>query len=132
MADVDDARRIALSLPTTTEGQSEDGRQVAFQVNGKGFAWTYMERVEGQRGRVAHPDVLAIRVANEGEKQILLASDPGKFFTSAHYNGFPAILVRLAAVEADELAELLTEGWRSRAPRKLVAAFDAEVNVGRA
>jgi hypothetical protein len=125
MADLEDARRIALSFPESIQGENEDGRQVGFSVNGKGFAWTYMERVEGQRGRVPRPDVLAVRVANEDEKQMLLTSDPAKFFTTAHYNGFPAVLVRLAAIETDELTELLTDAWRCRAPRKLVKTFDA-------
>ena len=51
---------------------------------------------------------------------MLLASDPAKFFTEPHYNGFPAVLVRLRAVEADELRELITDAWRCQAPPRLV------------
>ena len=57
-------------------------------------------------------DVFAVRVADEEEKQVLIASDPEKFFTEPHYNGFPAVLIRLAAIENDELAELITDAWR--------------------
>jgi hypothetical protein len=60
-------------------------------------------------------------VAGQGVKQELLASsNGGKFFTEPHYNGFPAILVRLPAIEEDELRELLTDAWRCQAPRALV------------
>jgi len=125
MADVDDVRRIALSFPATTQSGS------GFGVNEKGFAWFYQEKVEGQRGRVERRDVLAVRVPNLWEKDALIASDAEKFFTTAHYNGYPAILVRLPAIGTDELTELLTEAWRSRAPRPLVRAFDAEVNAAK-
>jgi len=64
--------------------------------------------------------VLAVRVANEPEKQMLLASDDEKFFTEPHYNGFPAVLVRLAELDAEELTELLTDAWRTKAPKKLL------------
>jgi len=70
--------------------------------------------------RVPRPDVIAIRVRNLEEKEVLLASDTTKFFTEPHYNGFPAVLVRLAAVEVDELEELIVDAWRCQAPRSLV------------
>ena len=69
-------------------------------------------------------DVVAIRVANGAEKEALLASSPEKYFTEPHYNGFPAVLVRLAAVDPDELAELITDAWLCQAPRALVRNFD--------
>jgi hypothetical protein len=65
--------------------------------------------------------VLAVRVASLAEKEELLAADPEKFFTEPHYNGFPAVLVRLPAIDADELAELITDAWRCQAPRALAA-----------
>jgi hypothetical protein len=73
---------------------------------------------------VPNPDVIAVRVANAEEKEMLLASDEEKFFTEPHYNGFPAILIRLAAIDADELEELIVEGWRAQAPRALVKELD--------
>ncbi len=86
--------------------------------------WVWMERVQPNRPRVANADVAAVRVANEADKQMLIASDPERFFTEPHYNGFPAVLVRLAAIDVDELEELLIDVWRCLAPRVLVADFD--------
>ena len=62
-----------------------------------------------------------MRVASLAEKEELLAADPEKFFTEPHYNGFPAVLVRLPAIDAGELAELITDAWRCQAPRALAA-----------
>lgn len=125
MATQDDVRRLALALPDAVE---EDGK-FAFAVPNrgklKGFAWVWQERVEPKKPRVPNPEVLAVRVADAGEKEELLAAEPDVFFTEPHYNGFPAVLVRLAAIEVDELAELLTDAWRCQAPRALVRTFDA-------
>jgi hypothetical protein len=68
--------------------------------------------------------VLAIRVANLEEKEALLATGEAHFFTEPHYNGFPAILVRLPLIDVDELRELLIDGWRCQAPKTLVAAWE--------
>lgn len=125
MATQEDVRRIALSLP---EAFKEDGG-FAFAVlnrgKRKGFAWVWQERIVPKKPRVPNPDVIALRVANEDEKQLLLAASTEKFFTEAHYNGFPAILVRLPAIDGDELAELITDAWRCQAPSALVTEFDA-------
>ena len=125
MATQDDVRRLALALPDAVE---EDGK-FAFAVPNrgklKGFAWVWQERVEPKKPRVPNPEVLAVRVADAGEKEELLAAEPDVFFTEPHYNCFPAVLVRLAAIEVDELAELLTDAWRCQAPRALVRTFDA-------
>ncbi len=121
MADQDDVRRIALSLPGTLEsGLGFRVQNPAAKSGSKQFAWVWHERVRPGQPRVPRPDVLAVRVAGEAEKKMLLASDPAKFFTEPHYNGFPAVLVRLPAVAADELRELLTDAWRCQAPRGLV------------
>jgi hypothetical protein len=124
MADQSDVRRIALSLPDT----SEDDDRFAFSVRSgskqKGIAWIWMERVEPKKPRVPQPEVIAIRVANQSEKEMLLAADEEKFFTEPHYHGFPAILVRLAAIDADELTELITDAWRCQASKALVKAFE--------
>ena len=124
MADQDDVRRIALSLPETIEGEDRFAFSVRNGANDKGFAWNWMERVEPKKPRVPRDDVLAVRVANQAEKEMLLKSDPEKFFTEPHYNGFPAVLVRLPAIDVDELAELLTDAWRCQAPRALVKEFE--------
>src|SRR5207248_10458708 len=99
MATEEDVRRIALSLPDVTEGEGT----LAFGVAGKAIAWSWKERIDPRKPRVENRDVLAVRVANEDEKQGLLAANPAVFFTEPHYNGFPAILVRLAAIDAAEL-----------------------------
>ena len=131
MADQSDVRRLALALPATTE--DVDGR-FAFSVRSaskdKGFAWVWLERIDPKKARVPRPDVLAVRVANTADKEMLLASDPAKFFTEPHYNGFPAVLVRLDAVAVDELEELLTEAWRCQAPKALVKELDRQREDG--
>ena len=124
MADQNDVRRIALRLPDTTEAVGHFAFSVRNGAKEKGFAWVWMERPESKKPRVPRPDVLAVRVANREEKDALLAADPQKFFTEPHYNGFPAVLVRLTAIDTDELAELIMDAWRSQAPRKLVRAYD--------
>ena len=116
MATQEDVRRIALSLPGARE---EEGR-FAFAVENrgkeKGFAWVWLERLAPRKPRVPRPDVLAVRVRDEGEKAALIGGDPDRFFTEPHYNGFPAVLVRLPAVTKAELAKLLLEAWRCQAP----------------
>jgi hypothetical protein len=120
MADQDDVRRIALALPETVE----DDERFAFSVrNGpklRGIAWVWSERLEPRKPRVPNPEVLAVRVANAAEKQTLLDSDPEVYFTEPHYNGYPAVLVRLSAISLEELREILTEAWRCQAPKALV------------
>jgi hypothetical protein len=117
MADQSDVRRIVLGLPQVEEAAGE----FAFRVGGKLIAWAWLRRAAPGEPRVASPDVLAMRVANLREKEELLAADPEKFFTEAHYDGYPIVLVRLPAVGERELTELLTDAWRSRAPKRLIA-----------
>ena len=126
MASQHDVRRIALALPGAV--QHEEGFSFAVLHRGKtkGFVWIWRERVAPKKPRIPNPEVMAIRVADEAEKELLLSSDPQKFFTEPHYNGYPAILVRLSAIDVEELAELITDGWRCQAPREIVCAFDAQ------
>ena len=71
------------------------------------------------------PDALVLRVVDLGEREALLQGQPEAFFTTPHYDGHPAVLVRLEAVDPEELAELLEEAWRLRAPKRVIAAYDA-------
>jgi hypothetical protein len=112
-------RRVALSFPETEEA----GGRFAFAVRNKGklkeFVWVWMERVVPKKPRVPNPGVIAVRVANLGQKDLLLAADPVKFFTEPHYAGYPAVLVRLDAVNVADLEVLIAEAWRCQAPAAL-------------
>ena len=125
MASQSDVRRIALSLPETEEGTDRFAFSVRAGARTKGFAWVWMERTTPKQLRVPNPDVLAVRVANLVEKDALLEVDPTRFFTEPHYNGFPAVLVRLPVIEEDELEDLIIDAWRCQAPRALVRQYDA-------
>jgi hypothetical protein len=120
MASQRDVRRIALALPGVRETEGRFAFAVESREREKGFAWEWRERVHPRKARVPRPDVLAVRVRNGVDKAMLLAGDPERFFTEPHYNGFPAVLVRLRAVTAAQLRPLLAEAWRCVAPRALV------------
>lgn len=123
MANQSLVRRIALSLPGAVEAQKGFAFSVLQGDKQKGFAWVWQERVNPKKPRVPNPAVLAIRVADLDEKTTLLALDREKFFTEPHYDGFPAVLVRLPKVKAAELRHLLTAAWRCLAepPKKKAA-----------
>lgn len=116
MATQADVRRIALSLPGTVEAEDHFAFSVASKGKPKGYVWVWMERVVPKRPRVAQPKVVAARVASLVDKDLLLRAHPTKFFTEPHYDGFPAILVRLSAVTVKELRPIITEAWRCQAP----------------
>jgi hypothetical protein len=130
VATQDDVRRAALALPDTVEADDRFAFSVMNKGKAKGIAWVWQERVHPKKARVPNPEVVAIRVQHEAEKQALLAEDDEKFFTEPHYNGFPAILVRLAAIEPDELEELIIDAWRCLAPKGLVDAYDEAAETG--
>ena len=73
-----------------------------------------------------NPDALVLRVVHLGEREALLQGDPETFFTTPHYDGYPAVLVHLHKVDPTELAELLEDAWRLQAPKRLVAQYDAD------
>jgi hypothetical protein len=122
MATPADVRRIALSLPAAEKVRD----RFAFGVRSKGklkaFAWVWMERVWPKKPRVPNSGVIAVRVASLAEKERLLAAYPAGCFTEPHYDGFPAVLVRLNAVTVRDLKRLVTEAWRSQAPVDLTGA----------
>jgi len=124
MATQNDVRRIALALPETVEGDGHFAFSVRNKNKLKGFVWVWLERVDPKKGRVPQPKVIAVRVASLVEKDLILSSDSEKFFTEPHYNGYPAILVRLAKVNVRELRVLITDAWRCQAPKALVKAHD--------
>jgi hypothetical protein len=113
MSDWETVREIALSFPGVEE--ATDGR-TAFRVRGKLFAWMSRARDGG---------TLAVRVDRD-EKQLLLDARPDLYFTTPHYDGYPALLVHLDSSARDELTERLEDAWLSRAPKRLAAAFLGE------
>ena len=119
MADAEDVRRLALGLPQVEEIDS-DGFD--FRVGGRGFVWSYPERRPGQR-RVIRTDIAVLYVGDEAEKQALLLGEPGLFFTTPAYDGWPLVMLRLAEVDPGRLAELVTDAWRMRAPAALASEF---------
>jgi hypothetical protein len=120
MADDDDVRRLALALPHVEEIDS-DGFD--FRVGGQGFVWSYPERTPGKQ-RVIRTDIAVLFVGDEAEKQALLLGEPGIFFTTPAYNGWPLVMLRLAEVDAERLTELLTDAWRMRAPAAIARELD--------
>ncbi|EFC86017.1 MmcQ/YjbR family DNA-binding protein [Parafrankia sp. EUN1f] len=129
MADADDVRRLAMSLPHVVEIDS-DGFD--FRVADKGFVWSYPERVPG-RPRVIRTDIAVLFVGDEAEKQALLLGEPDLFFTAPGYDAWPVVMVRLGEVTVERLAELVTDAWRMRAPEEetLVSDLD-EASLGQA
>ena len=116
VADQQDVRRIALALPESSESDERFAFSVLNKGKQKGFVWAWNERVEPKKPKVPRDDVVAVRVIDEQDKQALLQSDESVFFTEPHYNGFPAVLVRLPAVSLPQLAELILDAWRCQAP----------------
>ena len=112
MADADDVRRLAMTLPDVVEVQS-DGFD--FRVDNKGFVWSFPERREG-RPRLIRTDIAVLYVGDEAEKQALLLGEPELFFTTPGYDGWPLVMVRLAEVDVERLGELVTDAWRMRGP----------------
>ncbi len=124
MATRADLRRIALALPGTVESPDGLGYAVLNRGKPKGFVWTWRERVDPRKPKVPNPKVIALRVASLDDKAFLLGLDREKYFTEPHYDGYPAVLVRLTAVRVAELRALVTESWRCQAPKGLAPPPD--------
>jgi hypothetical protein len=110
MADAQDVRRLALALDGVEEIPS-DGFD--FRVRGRGFVWSYPERVPGRR-RVLRTDIAVLYVGDEAERQALLLGEPDLFFSTPSYEGLPLVMVRLEKVDVPRLTELITDAWRMR------------------
>jgi hypothetical protein len=127
MASWEDVSRIALSLPNTEERVSHELRQ--WRVKDKGFVWERplrrkeIEQIDAQGGSVPEGPILGAHVEHLGAKEALLADDPRVFFTTSHFNGYPAILARLELISEQDLEELITEAWLTRAPAKIARAW---------
>jgi hypothetical protein len=120
MADWDDVRRIALALPETTEGSSRG--LTAWRVRDKQFAWERPLRrkeIEELGERAPEGPILGVWVEDLGAKEATLADDPRVYFTTSHFDGYAAVLIRLDEIGVAELREALTESWFARAPKRL-------------
>jgi hypothetical protein len=124
MATLDDVARIALDLPETSEGTSHGNR--SWQVKDKGFVWERpLRRSDLEALGDGAPDgpILGVRTEHLGAKEAILASDPDVFFTTPHFDGYPAVLIQLEKIEVEELTELIVEAWLARAPKRLADAY---------
>jgi hypothetical protein len=124
VASWDDVRRIALELPETTEEVSRDLRH--WRVKDKGFVWERpLRRADLEALGDAAPDgpILGARVEHLVAKEALLADDPSVFFTTPHFDGYPAVLVRLERIGLEDLREVIVEAWLARAPKRLAQAY---------
>jgi hypothetical protein len=129
VASWDDVGRIALGLPETSEGVSRDLRR--WEVKDKGFVWERpLRRSDLEALGADAPDgpILGARVEHLGAKEALLADESGVFFTTPHFDGYPAILVLLDAISVEDLEEVIVEAWLARAPKRLVAAYLADAD----
>jgi hypothetical protein len=124
MASWDDVRRIALALPETNKQPS---REHAFwRVRDNGFVWERPLRASDLRALgndAPSGPILGARVEHLGAKEALLADDPEVYFTTPHFDGYPAVLVRLERIPLDELEELIVEAWLARAPTRLAKEY---------
>ena len=127
MATWDNVARIVGELALTSEPSPHDWR-----VGKKLLAWERplrpSEREALARSGEDTPDanILGVRVADEGIKFALIADEPGVYFTTPHFDGYAAVLVKLSEISVRDLEELITEAWLTQAPRKLVQEFLAD------
>jgi hypothetical protein len=121
VASWDDVGRIVTELPETAEPSPRNWR-----VRKKLIAWERTLRKADYAALGADApdgDILGARVADEGVKFALIADDPGVYFTTPHFDGYPAVLVRLAEISVPELKELITDAWLAQAPKTLSRSF---------
>jgi len=130
MATMADLDALAMAMPQTTKEMSDDGRP-SYHVHGKMYCFHRSRRpdaVDPATGeRMA--DVLMFRVADLDVKELILSDDRGVYFTTPHFNGYPAVLLRipsLARLDREELRELVVEAWLTRAPKRVAKAWLAE------
>jgi hypothetical protein len=130
MSTMQDLDELALSLPQTTRELSADGRP-SYLVHGKLYCFHRDNRrdaVDPETGERLD-DVLMFRVADLGVKELMLADDRGVYFTTPHFDGYPAVLLRipdLARLDREELHDLVVEAWLTRAQKRVAKAWLAE------
>ena len=122
MADADDVRRLALTLPSVVEIPSAG---FDFRVADRGFVWSYPQRRPGQP-RVIRTDIAVLYVGDLEEQQALLLGEPDLFFTAPGYENAPLVLLRLDLVDVERLGELVSDAWRMRVPQELLDELGLE------
>jgi hypothetical protein len=127
MATMRDLDELALSLPQTTRELSADGRP-SYLVHGKLFCFHRDRRRDALDPETGErlDDVLMFRVPDVGVKELMLADDRGAYFTTPHFDGYPAVLIRipdLARIDRQELEDLVVEAWLTRAHKRVAKAW---------
>jgi hypothetical protein len=125
VATLDDVAQMAAELPGVTESERRGSR--TWSIAGKTFAWErpFTKADLGRFGDEAPPEgpIVAVRVEDLGEKEAVLAAQPGAFFTIPHFDGFSAVLIQLQAVAERALRDAITDGWLACAPPKLADQY---------
>ncbi|MFK4761948.1 MmcQ/YjbR family DNA-binding protein [Microbacterium sp. ZW T5_45] len=129
MAGIDDVREIALSLPGVEERIGGHTGEAVWRAKNGQFVWIRGPRQTDLR-QLADLDrvwpagpVLGIRVFNLAEKEAMLAAEPDALFTIPHFDGYPAVLLRLDAIDRERLKELVCDAWLLRAPVTVARAW---------
>jgi hypothetical protein len=128
VASWDDVERITADLPETKRRASDQGVR-EWRINGKLFTWERPLRrsdLEALGDDAPDGPILAAWLPDLGAKEALLAADPGVYFTTPHFDGYRAILVRLDAIAVAELDELIVEAWLDRAPKRVGSQYLAD------
>jgi len=125
MASLDDAAQMALELPQVTERERHGNR--TWFVGAKAFAWERpFSKADIRRFGDAVPpagEILAVSVADLGEKEAMLAANPGPFFTIPHFDGYAAVLIQLNTVSDAALRDAIVDGWLACAPADLAREY---------
>jgi hypothetical protein len=125
MATWDDVSRIALELPEATEQTRNNGLR-SWTIKEKFFVWERPLRKSDLKAlgdSAPEGPILGARVEHEIAKQAMIESEPGIFFTTPHFDGYPAVLIRLDEIDVEELREVIVEAWLARAPKRLARAY---------
>jgi len=121
----DDVRRLALALPNTSE-QRKTRSGPTWLVNGKSFAWERPLRpsdIAALGKKAPSGPILGVRTADLEMKEALLAGAPGIYFTTPHFDGYPAVLIRLGKISPKQLEDVLIEAWLAQAPKRVAAEY---------